>query len=122
MGGFKVTFRIGNLDVPNFRELTGIVGTGSVHTFIPARLLEELQITPCSKRTFLLSDNSAVEYDFGFVEMQLNGETFAVPVVFAPEGADLILGSIALDTFGLGVDWVNERLIPVPMMLKRLHN
>lgn len=50
--------------------------------------------------------------------MRLNGETYPVPVVFAPDGAGSLLGATALEIFGLGVDPVNEALIPAPQMLK----
>jgi predicted aspartyl protease len=48
----------------------------------------------------------------------MEGQELIVLVVFAPEGMDPLLGATALETFGLAVDPINLRLVPVPALLK----
>ena len=118
MSTFNVTFQIGNPNLPDMLDITVMVHTGSAYTFIPREILEALGLTWQEQREFLLADNSTVEYGFGIALIQLNGKRYPVPVVFAPEGVDPLLGFTALEIFGLGIDPVNERLVPTPRMLK----
>lgn len=50
--------------------------------------------------------------------MSLEGQELVVLVVFAVEDADSLLGVTALETFGLGADPIDQRLIPIPALLK----
>ena len=45
--------------------------------------------------------------------MRLDGREDVSPVVFREEGAQQRLGAVTLEIFSLGIDPVNERLIPV---------
>ena len=50
----------------------------------------------------------------------MEGSELTVLVVFAPTGMSPLLGATALEVFGLAADPVNQRLLPVPALLKRL--
>ena len=50
----------------------------------------------------------------------LEGETLPTLVIFGAEGSEPLLGLVTLEEFGLGVDPVDERLVPVRALLKTL--
>ena len=95
------------------------VDTGATYTLLQAGLLAQLAIESVGKRTFELADQRTVQYEIGEVRMRLNDDELTVLVVSAPEGTPPLLGATALGLFGLGVDPVNQRLIPVPSLLKQ---
>ncbi len=45
--------------------------------------------------------------------MRLDGREDVSPIVFREEGAQPLFGAVTLEIFSLGIDPVNERLIPV---------
>ena len=54
----------------------------------------------------------------GQVRMRLEGQELVVLAVFTAEDADPLLGVTALEIFGFGADPINQRLIPLPALLK----
>ena len=118
MGAFNAAFEIANMAGDRFVEVTALVDTGSTYTIIPANLLIQLGVEVEGRRRFELADNSLVEYPVGQVRMRLEGQELVVLAVFAIEDADPLLGVTALETFGLGVDPINQCLIPIPALLK----
>lgn len=63
----------------------------------------------------LLADGRSEYFDMGTCWIELDGFEGATPVVFGDSGSTPLLGCATLDDFGVGVDPVNERLIPVPL-------
>ena len=118
MGSFNVNFEIANRNGGEFVPVEAMVDTGSIYTFIPEETLQRLGVQPLRRRTFHLADESEVGYDIGEALFRLEGEEFTAPVIFAPDYASPLLGVTALEVIGLGVDPVNERLVPVPLPLK----
>ena len=118
MGTFTHPIHIGNLSGGEFVEVEALVDTGTTYTSLPAGVLNRLGVEPEGSRRFELADNRIVEYPIGYVRVQLNGSEAIVLVVFAPEETDPLLGATALELFSLGVDPVNQRLIPVPALMK----
>ena len=118
MGAFTVPVQIGNPAGGQFIDITALVDTGSTYTALPTNTLTRLGVTQEGLRRLEMADNRIVEYPIGEVRMRLEGEEHTVLVVFAPEGTDALLGVTALEIFSLGVDPLNQRLIPVPALLK----
>ena len=52
--------------------------------------------------------------------MRLDGREDVSPIVFREEGAQPLLGAVTLEIFSLGIDPVNERLIPVNAFMPAL--
>jgi len=94
-----------------------LVDTGATYLSVPRPLLESLSVRPLESRPFSLADGRTVEYDVGIVPLKIDGRTLPVLCVFAGTGSQALLGAVALETFGLGVDPVGRRLIPVPGLL-----
>lgn len=120
MGTFSVEIQIGNQETGEFLQLEALVDTGATYTLLPSETLNRLGIKTVDQRDFELADQRSVKYDVGEARLRLNGSELTVLVVFAPEGTSPLLGATALELFGLGVDPVNQRLIPVPALLKSL--
>ncbi len=61
-----------------------------------------------------------MEYDVGEARLRLDGRERTTQVVFGPEGVTPLLGVTTLQLFHLGVDPLQERLVPVQGLLKPL--
>ncbi len=118
MGTVSVSVHIRNELTGEFFQVDTLVDTGATYTMLPADLLGTLGVKVIGQRNFELADNRGVRYDIGEARLRLNGDELTVLVVFAPEGASPLLGATALELFGLAADPVNQRLIPVPALLK----
>ncbi len=118
MGTLEVDFQIGNLDGTGFVEINALVDTGSNYSFFSGSTLARLGVRQEYHQQFELADNRIVEYPMGQVRIRLEGKELVAPVIFAPEGSAPLLGVTALEIFSLGIDPVNQRLTPIPSMLK----
>jgi predicted aspartyl protease len=94
------------------------VDTGSTYTWVARDVLEGLGVEPQQQRAFVRADGREVIYGVGWIDIRLEGQEQPTIVVFAPKGAEPILGVVTLEEFGLAADPVNERLIPVPARAK----
>jgi len=92
-----------------------LVDTGASYTSLPEDILEKLQVKRSQRRGFEFADGRSEFYNLGIAWIQLNGWEGPTPVVFGDVGSKPLLGCAMLDDFGVGVDPVNERLIPVPL-------
>ena len=117
VGTFYVDFVIWNQDKTQSRTLNGLVDTGASHTLVPGSILEELGIERLRSRVFSLADGSRRELFVGWVEMELEGQTDHVSVVFGFDSGKILLGAMALETFALAADAQNRRLIPAELTL-----
>ena len=118
MGTLEVNFQVASLAGTRFVDVTALVDTGSNYSFLPGSFLAGLGVEQEYRKRFALADQRIVEYSMGQVRMRLEGEELIVPVIFAPEGSGPLLGVTALEIFSLGIDPVNQRLVPVPSLLK----
>jgi clan AA aspartic protease len=118
VGTFSVTVQIGDIARRRYQPLEAIVDTGATYTVVPATLLHTLGIQRLERRKFEMADQRVVEFDVGEVRLRLDGREQTVLAVFGPEDATPLLGATTLELFGLGVDPVGQRLVPVPGLLK----
>ena len=117
MATFRVTIEIGPMDQSRFEQIEALVDTGATYTVVPRDVLERLGITPQFRRRFRLADGRVVELDMAVVAIRLEGQTLPTICVFGEEGMDALLGAVTLEEFGLGVDPVNQRLVPIELLL-----
>ena len=118
MDTFTHLIHIVNLSGGEFAEVEALVDTGTTYTSLPAGVLNRLSVEQEGYRRFELADNRIVEYPIGYVRVQLNGNEAIVLVVFAPEDTSPLIGATTLENLSLGVDPVNQRLVPVPALMK----
>ena len=112
VGTFCVDFVLWNLQMGRSRPLNGLVDTGSTFPQAPASLLEELGIERTDSMRFRLADGSGTELSLGQVMLELPGEVRPISIVFGPEGSSVLLGALALESFGLAADVSNQQLVP----------
>lgn len=120
MGTFNIPILVGDLLGGDYVETRALVDTGASYLVLPRTMLVRLGVSALERRSFVLADGRHVEYDVGMVSLRLDGRSFPVLCVFGEEGAEPILGAVALEIFGLGVDPVGQRLVPVPGRLMLL--
>ncbi len=118
MSSFRVPFEIGDAEGKRWERLEGLVDTGATYTWLAASLLESLGIEPEEERDFILADGRRVPYRMATARVRLDGRVKPTQVVFGDEDTEPLLGVVTLEEFGLGVDAVNERLVPTPALLK----
>ena len=117
VGTFYVDFVIWNQDKSRSRTLNGLVDTGASYTLVPASILEELGIERLRSRVFSLADGSRQELSIGWADMELDGRSSPVSVVFGLDSRKILLGAMALESFALAADAKNRRLIPAELTL-----
>jgi predicted aspartyl protease len=84
---------------------------------LPASLLNDLGVAAHGQRPFLLATGGTVVRDIGRTWVRIDGRTEMTIVVFGDEGGPHLLGAVTLEEFGLGVDPVGRKLVPVPGLL-----
>jgi len=119
VGSFRYRVEIGPRQGETFEALDALVDTGATYTWIPRPVLEKLGIVPAFKRDFLLADGRTIQRDVAQVVARIDGQSLYTLCIFGDEGSEPLLGVVTLEEFGLGVDPVNRRLIPVPGFLTK---
>lgn len=117
MGIFYVDVEIGDPQGERFESVRALVDTGSAYTILPASLLNSLGVEPHDTRNFQVADGRIITRGFGRTWVRLDGVADISPVVFWDEGTTPLLGAVTLEIFGLGIDTLNRRLVPVTSMI-----
>ncbi len=92
MATFRVTIEIGPMDQSRFEQIEALVDTGATYTVVPSNVLERLGITPQFRRRFRIC-------------------------VFGEPETDVLLGRVTLQSLGLKVDTLKQRLVPAELPL-----
>ena len=119
MGSFRVRIEVGDPQGQRFEVLEALVDPGATYTWVPRSVLERLGLQPEEERPFILADGRQVMYGMVWVPVRIDGRVQPTLVIFGDEETEPLLGVFTLEGFGLGVDAVNQRLIPTPGLLKR---
>jgi clan AA aspartic protease len=93
-------------------ELSLLVDTGATLSWIPRNVLERLGVGTFSRLPFTLADGRILEREISAVSLTIDGRKAAVPVAVGEPGEEAVLGATALETLGLLVDPVAQKLIP----------
>jgi len=118
VGTFSVSVQVGSVAGPQYETVEALVDTGATYGVLPASTLRSLGVQPVERYQFELADDRVVEYEVGHARLRLNGRERIVLVVFGPEGVTPLLGATTLELFGLAVDPVHKKLVPVRGLLK----
>ena len=119
MGTFHYPIEVGDFAGVRFEALDALVDTGATYTWLPKEILDRLGVTPEEQRQFVLADGREVEYDVAWVRIRVDGRNQPSLCVFGEPGTQPLLGAFTLEAFGLGVDPINRRLVPVRGYLAR---
>jgi len=114
---FRVTIEIGPMDQSRFEQIEALVDTGATYTVVPKDVLERLGITPQFRRRFRIADGRVVELDMAWAVVRVEGQMTYTICVFGEPETDVLLGRVTLQSLGLKVDTLKQRLVPAELPL-----
>ena len=122
MGATHVTVTIRNpADPERAWEALFLVDTGATDSLVPRPHLEAIGLKPRGRRVYELADGREITVDVTVAEIEFMGETVGGTVLFGEPDAEPLLGVTALESVGIEVDPVSQRLKRLPAVrLKRL--
>lgn len=113
MGTFVAEVQLASPDGSDRRETAKLlVDSGSVYTWVSARLLRDLGVRPTERRRLVTIDGKVAERDAAEVLITIDGRTLHTVCLFGEPGDLEVLGAYTLEGFGLAVDPVHRRLVP----------
>ncbi len=115
MATFKQRIGIGNPDRSHFEEVEALIDTGATppalpwreragYTWLPRSILERLGHSPSLSRRLPLADGRIIEREGPRSPFASPGRPFS-------PSASLTM-AVTLEEFGLGVDTINQQLVP----------
>ena len=115
MGATHVTVTVRNPAEPE-RSWDGLflVDTGATDSMVPRRYLEAIGLKPKGKRTYELADGSELTLDVTSADLEFMGDFVGGTIIFGEQDAEPILGVTALESVGIEVDPLNQRLKRLP--------
>jgi len=114
MGTFSVEALVAARQTPEQREpIELLVDSGSTYTWIATARLRALSVAPTERRRVVTIEGQVVERDAAEVLITLEGRTLHTICLFGNAGDLDVLGAVTLEGFGLGIDPVQRKLIPV---------
>ena len=122
MGATHVTVRITNpADSDRYWEGLFLVDTGATDSLVPRPHLEAIGLEPRGRRVYELADGRELVVDVTAAVIEFMGEFVGGTVIFGDADAEPLLGVTALESVGIEVDPVNQRLRRLPAVrLKEL--
>jgi predicted aspartyl protease len=118
MGTFSVNARIYPANSSASPEaVTLMVDTGATYTCLPHLFLERLGYRPVARRQVVFANGVEAEREVTVVTLSIDGAVLPTLCFMAPDASPGLLGAVTLEEFGLGVDPVGKRLIPVKSYL-----
>lgn len=114
MGITKVKATISNLAKTGLGyKSVFLVDTGAIHCLAPGDELKKAGVKVEGKATYELANGEPYEVEYGFARISFMDTETVVQVIFGPETVEPILGVVALENTGIGVD-------PITMTLKKM--
>ena len=115
MGATHVTVRITNpADSDRYWEGLFLVDTEATDSLVPRPHLEAIGLEPRGRRVYELADGRELVVDVTAAVIEFMGEFVGGTVIFGEAGAEPLLGVTALESVGIEVDPVNQRLKRLP--------
>ena len=121
MGATHVTVAIRNPAEPD-RVWEGLflVDTGATDTLVPGPYLKSIGLEPKGQRVYSLADGSEIRMDVTTADIEFMGEIVGGTIVMGEAESEPLLGVTALESVGIEVDPLNQRLKRLPAVrLKR---
>ncbi|QXP84801.1 hypothetical protein [Methylococcus sp. Mc7] len=111
MGLTHITTTISNLtkSQPPY-EAEFLVDTGAIDCLAPASALKAAGVEIEGRDVYELANGDVVEYPYGFARINFMGSETVAQIIFGPEDCEPILGVVALENTGIGVDPVSREL------------
>lgn len=90
-----------------------LVDTGAIDCVVPSSALVAAGVREEGRASYELANGEVVQYSYGFARILFMGVETIAQVVFGPEDNEPLLGVVALESAGFGVD-------PITKTLKRM--
>ena len=121
MGATHVTVTIRNpAALDRTWEGLFLVDTGSTDCLVPRQHLEAIGLKPKGQRTYELANGAELKLDVTSADIEFMGDFVGGTIIFGEEDAEPLLGMTALESVGIEVDPLNQRLKRLPAVrLKR---
>lgn len=87
-----------------------LVDTGAIDCMIPADKLHTAGVPVDGRDSYELANNQLVEYPYGHAWVEFMGMKTVSRIIFGPEDSEPILGVVALESVGFGIDPVTKTL------------
>ena len=115
MGATHVTVRITNpADPDKSWEGLFLVDTDATDCLVPRNHLKAIGLQPKGRRVNQLADGTDLELQVTTADIEFMGDITAGAVIYGEPGAEPLLGVTALESVGIEVDPVNQRLERLP--------
>ncbi len=115
MGATHVTVTIRNPAEPHKTwEALFLVDTGATDCLVPRPHLEAIGLSPRGQRVYELADGSEIKMDITVAEIEFMGEIVGGTILFGEANTEPLLGVTALESVGIEVDPLNQRLKRLP--------
>ncbi|MEM7697574.1 MAG: hypothetical protein AAF236_04130 [Verrucomicrobiota bacterium] len=111
MGQIRVTAELSDL-AENHQPFTDdfLVGTGAIDCMAPGDQLDLAGIRREGKGVYELASGESTRFDYGFARVRFLGFETVAQVVFGPDNCEPLIGVVALENVGIGVDPVTKTL------------
>jgi len=93
-----------------FFEGEFLVDTGAIDCRAPAAALKRSGVRIEGRRVYELANGETTEYPYGFARVAFMGDETVTRIILGPDNAEPILGVVALESTGIGVDPVSQQL------------
>src|SRR5438309_499565 len=111
MGLTYVTVRLTPLSGSKKKyEAQFLVDTGAIDCLASRSSLKKIGIRPEGRAIYELANGETVEYAYGFARVSFMGSETVSKVIFGPDDVEPILGVVALESTGVGIDPVSNTL------------
>ena len=115
MGAVQVTVAVVSpADTERRWEALFLVDTGATDCYVPRNRLREIGIKPVGKRVYELADGTEMTLEVGVAQIEFMGETVGATVIFGEDDTEPLLGVTVLESVGIEVDPLNQRLKRLP--------
>ena len=117
MGTFSAEIEIFAVDGTASESHAAVVDTSASYLSLPRSILERLGYRSIDTQRVISASGQTTIWHVTEVKIRLEGRELTVLVVMADDAAPTLIGAQTLETFGLGVDPLARRLIPVDAYL-----
>ena len=115
MGVIHVTVTIRNpADPDRAWEAPFLVDTGATDSLVPRKRLEAIGLKPRGQRVYELADGSELVMQVTVAEIEFMGEIAGGLVIYGEDDAEPLLGVTALESVGVEIDPLTQRLKRLP--------
>jgi aspartyl protease family protein len=120
VGTFQVAVQAANVRGERYEFIEALVDTGASYSIFPGKFLRDLGVEPNEEWPFRLADEREREFSVGPALLRLYDRQHYTLVVFDDDTMQPLLGAVPLEEFGLAIDPLNRRLVPIPGLLMTL--